>query len=195
MTSVLPYSPQHYSSLPSIEDASETLTSDAVALLTSAIGHVFVKHQVQKLFGIVLLHNHFTLKDDEILVNFGSVAVPWKTTSSAKQLLDVKGSAWRFTKDGLVPYEFTHYAYPAADIGGFQSFLSELRDLLCSFGLVEKLGICALQDGVGDRAPQVEFTQGRANITLPFDIDPTEGPDNSIEASWEFESPSESNSK
>ena len=92
-TAVLSYSAQHYNSLPSIVDADRNLKPVDIALLTTTIGQVFVKHKVQKLFGIILLHNHFSLDSDEILVNIASVAVPWKTPSLAKQLCDVKGSA------------------------------------------------------------------------------------------------------
>jgi hypothetical protein len=45
-SAVFPYSAQHYNSLPSIVDA----------LLTTTIGRVLIKHKVQKLFGIILLH-------------------------------------------------------------------------------------------------------------------------------------------
>lgn len=40
-----------------------------------------------------------------------------------------------------------------------------------------------------DATTQVEFTQGRAKITLPFDIAPRDGPDRSIEAVWRFDLP------
>ena len=82
-TAVLAYSAQHYNSLPSIADASRSLKPADIALLTTTIGQVFVKHKVQKLFSIILLHNHFSLDENEILVNYESVAVPWKTPSLA----------------------------------------------------------------------------------------------------------------
>ena len=89
-TAVLSYNAQHYNSLPSIADAGTNLRPADIALLTSTIGPVFVKHDIQKLFGMTLLHNHFSLDADEILVNIGSVAVPWKTSSLATQLHDVR---------------------------------------------------------------------------------------------------------
>lgn len=75
-TAVLPYSAEHYRSLPSIEDANWSLKPADIAHLTTTIGHVFVKNNVQKLYGIILLHNHFCLDDNEVLVNFESVAMP-----------------------------------------------------------------------------------------------------------------------
>lgn len=143
---------------------------------------MFVKHKVQKLFGIILLHNRFSLSENEILVNIGSVAVPWKTSSLAEQLRDVKGSAWRFTEQGIAPYEFAYDVSSRPDVGGFPEFISELRALLDRLGLTEKLGICGFTGEDLDLPTRVEFTQSHANITLPFDIAPKDGPNRSIEA-------------
>lgn len=186
-TTILDYSAEHYNSLPSIMDAGTNLKPADISLLTTTIGQVFVKHEVQNLFGITLLHNHFSLDENEILVNIGSVAVPWKTTSLAGQLRDVKGSAWRFTEQGVAPYEFAYDVTVLPDVSDFQPFLSELRVLLDRLGLTEKLGICAFRGQDLDSTTQVEFTQGRANITLPFDIAPEDGPNRSIEAVWQFD--------
>lgn len=188
-TAVISYNAQNYISLPSIADAGTDLKPADIALLTSTIGQVFVKHEVQNLFGIILLHNHFFLDADEMLVNIGSVAVPWKTSSLATQLHDVRGSAWRFTEQGVAPYEFAYDIASRPDIGSFQPFLSELGALLDRLGLTGKLGICAFTREDQDATTQVEFTQGRANITLPFDIAPQDGPDRSIEAVWQFDLP------
>ena len=188
-TAVLSYNAQHYNSLPSIADAGTNLKPEDIALLTSTIGPVFVKHEVQNLFGITLLRNHFPLDSDELLVNIGSVAVPWKTLSLATQLRDARSSAWRFTQQGVAPYEFVYDVASRPDVGGFRPFLSELRALLDRLGLMEKLGVCAFTREDQDATTQVEFTQGRANITLPFDIDPQDGPDRSIEAVWQFDLP------
>lgn len=134
-TAVLPYSVQRYNSLPNIADAGINLTSADIALLTTTIGQVFVKYEVQYLFGIILLQNHFSLDESEILVNVGSVAVPWKTTSRAEQLRDVKGSAWRFTEQGVAPYEFAYDVTPLPDVSSFKPFFSELSVLLDRLGL------------------------------------------------------------
>jgi hypothetical protein len=190
-TAVLLYSVQHYNSLPSIADAGSSLKPADIALLTTTIGQVFVKHKVQKLFGIILLHNYFSLDENEILVNIGSVAVPWKTLSLVEQLRHVKGSAWRFTEQGIAPYEFAYDVSSRPDVSGFQPFISELRALLDRLGLTEKLGICVFTGEDLDSITQVEFTQGRANITLPFDIAPEDGPNRSIEAVWQFDLPPE----
>ncbi|KAK3945478.1 hypothetical protein QBC46DRAFT_433835 [Diplogelasinospora grovesii] len=132
-TVVLPYSAQHYNSLPSIENAGSNLKP------------------------------------------------------LAQELRDVKGSSWRFTDKGLAPYEFAHDTATRYSIDDFQSFLSELREVLEQLGLAEKLGVCAFSQGDLDVVTQVEFTQGRANITLPFDIAPEQGQNKSVEAVWQFD--------
>ncbi|KUJ11613.1 uncharacterized protein LY89DRAFT_674189 [Mollisia scopiformis] len=156
---VLPYSAHHYNSLPDIMDASLNFKPTDATFLTTIIGQLFVKHQVQKHFGIILLHKHFPLDENEKLVNCQAVAVPWKTSSHDEQMS-----------------------------AALEPFLSELRAVLKRLGLLEKLGICAFTSEDADSDAQMEFTLGRANITLLFDVDPG---DDSIDAVWKFEQPSE----
>ena len=87
----------------------------------------------------------------------------------------------------MAPYEFVYDLTSRPDVGGFQPFLSELRALLDRLGLTEKLGIYAFTRKDLDSTTQMEFTEGRANITLPFDISPEEGPSRLIEAVWQFD--------
>ncbi|KAI1076823.1 hypothetical protein F5B20DRAFT_593843 [Whalleya microplaca] len=186
-TAVLPYSVQHYNSLPDIEDAGNNLKPEDISLLTTAIGQVFIGHKVQKLFGLTLLYNNFPLDEDEMLVNTGDVSIPWKTSGLDAKLRVVKGSAWRFTEQGLFPYEFAFDGTRRADINSFQPFLSELGDLLKCLGLMEKFGVCSLTNGDINSAPKVESPQGRDSVTVPFDAAPGDGPDRLIETVWQFD--------
>ncbi len=97
------------------------------------------------------------------------------------------GSAWRFTEQGIALYEFAYDVSSLPDVSGFQLFISKLRALLDRLGLTEKLGICVFTSKDLNSTTRVEFTQGRANITLPFDIAPKDGPNRSIEAVWQFD--------
>ena len=122
-----------------------------------------------------------------MLVKLDSVAVPWDTTSGATKLASVNASAWRFTNHGLAPYEFAYGAmqvplhyYP------IQSFLLELGAILEKRNLDNILGICLLSEKSAGIPPAIEFTSGRANITLPFDITPNDG--NVIDAMWQLSS-------
>ena len=135
-----------------------------------------MKHHVENTLGIALLHNHFLLEHYEMLVNVDSVAVLWDTTSGATELAGVNASAWRFTDQGLAPYEFAHAAVEVSlHRHLMQSFLLELRAILEKRNLANILGICFLGEKFLDRPPTMEFTSGRTNITLPFNIAPHDG--------------------
>ena len=179
----LPYSVEHYNGLPDLEEAKTRFdNSNALDAITGEIASVFLKHRAEKKFGAILLHNHFFLGAHEKLVNIGSVAVPWDMESGSAEICEVGPSAWRFTNEGLVPYEFTHGGKPAALD---QAFLDDLRDVLVKCKLENTLGISKLDEGYWSKPSFMEITSGRANITLPFDLAPNAG--GAIDAMWHFE--------
>ncbi|MCJ1460775.1 hypothetical protein MMC28_011157 [Mycoblastus sanguinarius] len=182
---ILPYSVEVYNSLPELATAKEELdivhTSD---ILFTNIGQGFLKHHVETTLGLVLLHNHFLLEQNEKLVSVGPVAVPWNTQSGAKELDEVQVSSWCFTERGLRPYEFCHGAPPMTLKAEFQPFVDEIGAILTRFNLTGLLGICSLTEGTINGGVKTEFTSGRANVTIPFDLAPNEG--GSIDAMWEF---------
>ena len=119
-----------------------------------------------------------------MLVNIGNVAVPWSTNNEASGL--AKPSSWCFTKDGMMPYEFAYGGVKVSMDDHMREFLSECRSVLEKNHASHIFGLCTL-DGVSpaQTAPTVEFTSGRANITLPFDANPSEG--GAIEAMWQIQ--------
>ncbi|KAL9594509.1 MAG: hypothetical protein Q9219_006991 [cf. Caloplaca sp. 3 TL-2023] len=179
-----------YNSLPELNAAKAQLDeAGPFAILVDEIGKTFVKHGIHLSLGLVLLHNHFLLDANEMLVTVDSVAVPWNNTSGAPELSAVTPIAWRFIKDKLVPYEFGYLTQcPAVEFHGLEmtSFLHDLAAILRRWNLTDVLGICDL----GKRSPSgpvtMDITSGRANITLPFDISPNDG--DAIDAMWEFSS-------
>ncbi|KAL8649468.1 MAG: hypothetical protein Q9210_004374 [Variospora velana] len=185
---ILPYAVEHYNSLPGLRVAKDQFDSaKASEILFTEIGNAFVKHRIENTLGIVLLHNHFFLERYEMLVNYDSVAIPWDLTSGTTELMAVNASAWRFTDQGLAPYEFAYTALEVSlDRQPMQSFLLELAAILEKWNLTNILGICSLGEKSIDRPATMEFTSGRANITLPFDITPNDG--NVIDATWQFSS-------
>lgn len=158
--------------------------------LLTDIGKIFLKYHVESILGLILLHQHFSLSANEKLVSTNVVATPWDMESGAKELDDVQPSSWMFTPQGVAAYEFAHAprAKPLDD--GVSDFLPELARMLEHLKLTGTLGIFALEDEPANSAPKMEFTEGRANITLPFDIS---GPQkDSIEAMWQFHTASKS---
>ena len=143
---VLPYHVKHYNSLPELGVAKDQFEAARVSeILLTEIGMAFVKHHVENSLGILLLHIHFLLEPDEMLVNINSTAVQWDMRSNAKELSNVGASAWRFTEKGVAPYEFTHGASEVPlDNVAMQLFLEELGALLLSQNLTHVLGVCAL---------------------------------------------------
>lgn len=65
-----------------------------------------------------------------------------------------------------------------------QPFILELGSILEQRALSEILGICSLKENCTNRPATIDFTSGRANLTLPFDIVPHDG--NTIDAMWQF---------
>ena len=185
----LPYSVHHYNSLPELEEAETHFKSAESDLLFDKIGRVFIKHHVENRFGVVLLHNHFFLENNEILVNIGNATVPWDITSGAKELEEVGPCSWRFVDDGLTPYEFVHSkgTWTSSDDIPL-AFLQDFYKTIEAHNLTDVLGLCLVP---GNDAVMTEFTSGRANITLPFDIAPGDGW--LVDAMWRFsEAPNDS---
>lgn len=91
---VLPYAMEHYNFLPELGVAKDQFESArAFEILFTEVGKAFITHHVEKLLGVILLHNHFLLGPQEVLVNVDSVAVPWDISSGAEEFADVKASA------------------------------------------------------------------------------------------------------
>lgn len=179
------YSHEHYDSLPDIIDAVKALTStSALEELTSSIGAIFVKHGLENVFGLTLLHRHFDMEPTEMLVAFGNVSVPWDTTSNCKATDQIHPSSWRFLAGGIVPYEFTsNKATVQADIKAHNAFSQELGIFLREKHLDQLLGLCHIDI---DSPTTMEFTSGRANVTVPEVMWGQDSESASVEASWQF---------
>lgn len=86
-----------------------------------------------------------------------------------------------------MPYEFAHASQEILlDCQAMQSFFLDFGAILERWNLANILGICSLKEKPIDRPATMEFTSGRANITLPLDIAPNNG--NIIDAMWQFSS-------
>ena len=180
--SILPYSVEHYNELPELMHAKESFdTSNALDIISGEIAQLSKKYGVEKDLGAIMLHNRFFLGPDEKLVKTGNVAVPWNMQSGSEEWANVVPSSWRFTDEGLMPYEFAH-GVPVTAMN--QAFLGELRSVLEKRKLENVVGISALDEEYWNKNGFMEFTSGRANVTLPFDLLPNEG--GAIDALWDF---------
>lgn len=79
--------PNYFTSIPYISEALANYNHQSdIQNKMQSFGQVFVKHGVYKDFGLILVHRHFDLKEQEIIVesvsedNVYSSSVPWKVT-------------------------------------------------------------------------------------------------------------------
>ena len=103
---LLPYDVKHYNSLSPISDASERLC--AIPNRVEAFGEiakVFLEHRVQDVLGVILLHNHFSMKPGQKLVALGNVATPWDVNTASETLMKVNGTSFRFVNGAITPYK------------------------------------------------------------------------------------------
>jgi hypothetical protein len=167
-----------------MDSATQFKEINASGLLMQQVGQAFLKHQVHSTCGVALVHRHFDLAQHEMLINIGNVAAPCDTNDVASGV--AKPSSWCFTRDGVMPYEFTHGSAQVSMDDHMKDFLADYCTILEENHASHILGLCTL-DGVpaGSDVTSVEFTSGRANITLPFDVDPSEG--GAVGAMWQIE--------
>ena len=171
---VLPYNAHHYNSVLTLGVAAENFQKICAAIDSAleSIGEIFVKHHVQNVLGLILLHQRFSLSASEKLVSTGVVATPWDITSGAKELAEARPSSWRFTSEGIAVYELTHASQVKQLNRRVEQFLSDLALVFEMLDLTDTLGIFAIDDEATITGDKLEFTEGRANITLPFDVSP-----------------------
>jgi hypothetical protein len=184
-STILPYSSTHYNTLPEFFTAKETFKAkNASKTINTTLASLFLRHKVHDNLGIQMLHTHFAIGDDERLVGIGAVAVPIELDIIVGSA--IKPLVYRFVDSGVAVCEWTQgNDANEVDLSSpqYAAFMAELRTVLDEAGLIDVLGIFVRQPGDG-KMKSVEFTAGRANITLHKD-EPTDG-GKSVEASWVF---------
>lgn len=170
------YDHQVFDSLPDVTTAANTVKDkEGEQLIRSAVKDLLLKHSLNNKLGVALVHRHFDLKPDEVMVDYQGVATPWNTA-----LLDqystfgsVLPLSWVVVDGKPRPYEF-YYATKASADGSEaielpRDFVAEYDSLLKRSGLEGFLGIRALkgQSGEGNEGT-MEFTQRYATFTVPY---------------------------
>lgn len=182
-TTLLPYSPAHYSTLPSLPTAASSLPTFRASALFPTLGALLIRHNLHHHLSLTLLHAHFPLTPTERLIAFGNVSIPVSTAIALDA--PISPLCFRFVADGLAAYEFIHGREAAVDLGQdrYVGFLQELRSVLEKAGLLDVLGVGVRQDDAGGIG--AEFTSGRANVVVAVDEMP--GADEAVEAVWTFD--------
>ena len=176
---------QSYNALPSLKAAWDTFKDQRAQVeVEGQIRSLFIDFGVYQQYGLALLHKHFTIEDDERLVEYGPSASSWKVgledpINASKYEGHIVPRSYRFMKGATVPYEFAFAAEPREneDLAFFQS----LSNMLYRLGLQELFGVRVLDN----RDPQLslEVTEGKTNIMMPRGSVPDSAV---IEALWVF---------
>lgn len=168
------YDHNEYQTLPSISDA--VAKFDAINgdnLVSTAFRELFLNYKMDRIFGLILLHRHFDLEQNERLVEYGGTSVPWRFSKISE---NIRASSWFLSVSGVIrPYEFyyTVTRNEATELdpskADQRAFLDAFKDLLSFHNAVNLLGLCRYP---GDDFPgRIEVTEGRANINLkPEDV-------------------------
>ena len=115
-----------------------------------------------------------------MLVSFGTVSVPVNSQKMDDNTTShISGSSWMWTCEGPTPYEFA-FAQDEAKIS--PELLSEVFTCLQASDLSQLLGLLYLPHTAGG----LEYTEGHANITLPYGVTYMGGPDEYDEVLWTF---------
>ncbi|RGB25023.1 hypothetical protein C1646_675907 [Rhizophagus diaphanus] len=180
-----------YNELPNLCCVKKVKNKHVTEEVFNTLGQIFFAYHIQNIFGLTLLHKHFLLEGDEILLQTGSLSdFEQKTISQPvkvdKLLFPIQGSNWKITSDkSYMPYEFKlEDEDKKIDLSTskIHSFLEEFSGKLNELNLTNIFGICAI--GKDSFIPSIESTEGRKNITVPFtDSDKSE---NCAEAVWRF---------
>lgn len=167
------YDPLAFDNLPLISGA--VAKFDAIngeTLVSTVFRELFLRYQMDRTFGLTLLHRHFDLDKTERLVDYGGTSVPWRL---GKISGSIQASSWLLSDNGLRPYEFYYTSVrdeatePDVANANQRAFFHDFKGLLSKYKAYGVFGLCRYP---GDDFPgRVEVTKGRANINLkPDDV-------------------------
>jgi hypothetical protein len=141
--------------------------------MTDSSRAIFQKHAVDHELGLALTHRHFDLQPGEQLVEYENVATPWLVSTLQPALKSrLVPKTWAYVDGELYPYEFSFVSATLGSNSPYEfkpDFLVEFRNALVRYGLKDIFGLARFPDGGPcEGVPMMEFTAGRANITIPI---------------------------
>ncbi|CAM1500538.1 Fc.00g097000.m01.CDS01 [Cosmosporella sp. VM-42] len=207
MEFVKPYSAEFFNTLPGLGAvASDYKASIGEEAIETVFQSLFLRYKMTKTFGLGLIHRHFDLQPDEVLVEVNGTSTAWALPTGTdgddarglapgefrKYSGRIKPHSWKAQHGGLVPYEFyfeSDYApKKELDVAGLTAidpdFLHEFIELLKETKLDGIIGLRLLRDV---SYHQVEITEGAANVTFQVNDDFAPADGNLLfEAAWMF---------
>lgn len=162
---------EHFQALPTLERARARFKEiNGEELVKDVFRQLFLKHGMDRKFGLVILHRHFDLGVGEKLVEYNGTSSPWPTAPT-NGVEEPRPSVWSKALDGQ--FRPTEFRYSCDDRAGMSeeelSFMEEFDKLLQDIRASDVFGLCDYP-GDGFRG-SCEITVGRANINLkPADV-------------------------
>jgi hypothetical protein len=167
---IAPYSQTHFQSLPSLNAARGSfVASNGNGLVNGVFKDFFINNNMERTFGLIMLHRHFDINPGEKTANYNSTFTVWNT-KPGEGMGEPQPVIWGFSSEALVPLEFIYSKEHRFAISEKEtSFIIKFKRLLEENGLVEMFGLCVYpgDDFEGSR----EITMGSVNINpKPNDV-------------------------
>lgn len=162
------YSPAIFNALPDLGDSGREFDARNGNSLVEKIGDLFVKHNMEYIFGLSLLHRHFDIGEEERMVEYRGTSSPWSACLSMTSPA-IRAINWAVADDGTFrPFEFEYSPDDRDSIEPCNpenaKFADAFKALLHDEHAAGLFGICA-HPGLGFKG-RVEITEGRTNINL-----------------------------
>lgn len=168
---VIPYSSDHFHSLPYLENARDRFHNlQGANLVENVFKEFFLDEGMDRTFGLALMHRHFNLPTNHMLVEYNGTSTPWDAGAS-EGMEQPQPLIWSFNSKGeLTPTEFKYSKGHNTVLGKKElAFVKGFRHLLEEKGLMEVFGLC--QYPGDDFDGTCEITKDKANINLqPADV-------------------------
>ncbi|KAJ2896234.1 hypothetical protein MKZ38_005728 [Zalerion maritima] len=215
METIGPYRADVFNDILGLGDSNKAFQSqNGPAVIDSPMRDLLFQHQVTHIFGVCLVHRHFPLKNNEILVEVNGTSTAWEVSELQPSLPGkpiqcykkpgglVKPHCWTVDSNGLFrPYEFFFEPFGAnatPDHGtdhDLQEIVAKKKDFFLQFcDLLDRhrlrgiVGLRLLHRNEINKA-MVEVSEKLANITFPlppgFDLAQLSSV-NGLEATWAY---------
>ncbi|KAJ5414892.1 hypothetical protein N7509_000226 [Penicillium cosmopolitanum] len=169
--SVGEYSVEHFHTLPSLEVARANFAKlNGDELVKNVFKEFFIEQGMDRTFGLAMLHRHFDLEPDEMLVDYEGTSIPWNA-AHVSGMNSPEPAIWAISSDGdFKPTEFYFSADRSLAMGEEElRFMKRFQVLLHEHKATQSFGLCRYPGD--DFNGLCEVTHGRANINLkPSDV-------------------------
>jgi hypothetical protein len=198
-----PYDVNTFNRLPGLLDADVRFRGhDGADVVSGPLQDLFMKYKLTETFGLNLLHRHFKLKQNQVLVAVNGSATPWNIPDLADSNSGtfkkyggcINPCSWLLVNGHLVPYEFKfeppNPENQQSTQGIFEEigakFVQEFARVLKEHNLTSSLGLC-LVDKTRRGQLTYEVTEGRT--TISWIVPDAKVPEllSQIQASWNYE--------